>query len=240
MALNITGTLNMLGSATFSSSSSQGFTTLNYTQAVPGSVVTLKSGVTYTVSGQLTITGSATSRCTLQATSLINLATGSVTPGSPSGTLNISSVGVTITSPPSGYYNIMSQSPTNTPLLRRGVAGMNGSNVASITSFPTVPPGTSPGNFTLGNNRSFTMSSRNIQIGLTTIFIHNSPLGDAARSLNYVTTFDIDSTGSTGGTIKADNSYPNRVGTPNPNLWRSINWDSLVPLTPLVTVAYVE
>ena len=117
---------------------------------------------------------------------------------------------------------------------------MNGSNAASITSFPTVPPGTSPGNFTLGNNRSFTMSSRNIQIGLTTKFIHTSVLGDAARSLNYVTTFDIDSTSSSGGTIKADNSYPNRVGVPNPNLWRTINWDSLVPLTPLVTVAYVE
>jgi hypothetical protein len=87
MAIAITNNLIISGNATFSGTS--GFTTLNYSQAVPGSVVTLNSGVTYTVNGQLTITG-------------------------------------------------------------------------------------------------------------------------------------------------------NRVGIPNPNLWRTINWDSLVPLTPLVTVAYVE
>ena len=84
------------------------------------------------------------------------------------------------------------------------------------------------------------MSARNVQIGLTTKFIHSSPSGSAARSLNYVTTFDIDSTGSTGGALLADNSYQNRVGVPSPNLWRTINWDSLTPLLPLVTVGYIE
>ena len=231
MALIITNNLTILGSATFNSATNVGFTTLNYIQTVAGSTVTLKAGATYTVTGQLTITGTAASRCTLKADNVV----------SPVGSVSLTTLTIpstTIPAPPSGYSYIMSQSPTNTALLKRGVTGMNGSNVTNITSFPVVTPAGPTTSFTL--SRSFNMSSRNIQIGLTTKFIHSSPSGSAARSLNYVTTFDIDSTGSTGGALLADNSYQNRVGVPNPNLWRTINWDSLTPLLPLVTVGYIE
>lgn len=230
MALIITNNLIMSGSATFSSATNVGFTTANYIQTFAGSVVTLKAGVTYTVTGQLTITGTAVSRCTLKSNDVVSLV------GSVSGTtLTIPST--TIPTPPSTYSYIMSQSSTNTALLKRGIPGMNGSDASLLTSFPVVTPAGPATSFVL--SRSFNMSSRNVQIGLTTKFIHNSPLGDAARSLNYVTTFDIDSTTSN-GTLLADNSYQNRAGVPNPNLWRSINWGELNPLLPLVTVAYVE
>jgi hypothetical protein len=238
MALTINGTLNMLGNATFTSSSSQGFTTLNYTQAIAGSVVTLKAGTTYTVTGQLTITGTVASRCTLQSNTKFPGTFGVVS------TNQLTATGITLNpvlaSRPAGSEYLMSQSPTNTALLKRGVTAMNGSDVTDLNSFPRVTAATSGGSvspFTL--SKSFTMSSRNVQIGLTTKFIHSSPLGSAARSLNYVTTFDIDSRTSN-GILLADNSYQNRVGVPSPNLWRTINWGELTPLLPLVTVGYIE
>ena len=111
---------------------------------------------------------------------------------------------------------------------------MNGSDVTSVLSFPVVTPAGPTVTFTL--SRSFTMSSRGVQIGLTTKFIHSG----TTRTLNYINTFDIDSTGSAGSTLLADNSYQNRAGVPNPNLWRSINWGELTPLLPLITAAYVD
>lgn len=235
MAINISGTLNILGNATFSSATNVGFTTLNYTQTFPGSIVTLKSGATYTVTGQLTITGTATSRCTLQSNTKFSGTFGSVTTNQ----LTVTSITLNpaLASRPAGSEYLMSQSPTNTVLLKRGVAGMNVSPVSDLNSFPRVT-GTALGEispFTL--SKSFTMSSRNVQIGLTTKFIHTQP--QANRTLNYVTTFDIDSRTSN-GTLLADNSYQNRVGIPNPNLWRTINWGELNPLTPLITVGYIE
>lgn len=225
MAITITNNLIISGNATFGGTS--GFTTLNYSQANPGSIVTLKSGTTYTVNGTLTITGTSASRCTLKADTVVSPV------GSVSGTtLTIPST--TIPTPPSTYSYIMSQSPTNTALLKRCVIGMNDNNVTSLSSFPVVSPAGPTTSFTV--SRSFTLSSRTVQIGLTTKFIHLN----TTRTLDYVNTFDIDSSGSTGGILLANNSYRNRVGVPNPNLWRSINWGELNPLPPLVTVAYVE
>lgn len=231
MAIIITNNLTLVGNATFGGTS--GFTTTNYSQTFAGSVVTLKAGVTYTVTGQLTITGTAGSRCTLKSDTVIS-ATGLVATGTPpNGTLTTTTP-ITVPTPPSTYSYIMSQAPTNTPLLKRGVTGMNGSNITTIASFPVVTPEALPDTgFTL--SRSFSMSQRLIQIGLTTKFIHSG----TTRTLNYVTTFDIDSAASS-STLLADNSYQNRPGVPNPNLWRSINWGELNPLPPLITVGYIE
>lgn len=234
MPLNITGTLTISATTTFGGAI--GFTTLNYSQAVAGTTVTLKSGATYTVTGQLTITGTSTQRCVLrgESTPLISTATGSVS----GTTLTVTTGGpITIPSPPSGFNYILSQSESNSGVLRRPIVGMNNTDVSIIASFPVVPSGGPASSFTL--SKGFTMGLRGFRIGLSAKFIHNNASGDSARSINYVNTFDIDSRGSN-GIIKADNSYQNRVGIPNPNLWRTINWDSLTPLLPNVIEAYVE
>jgi hypothetical protein len=238
MAITITNTLTIGGNATFGGTggATSSFTTKDYIQTNPGSVVTLKAGVTYTVTGQLTITGTSTSRCTLQSDTKFSGTVGSVSAN------QLSVTGITLNpalaSRPAGSEYLMSQSPTQlNVVLKRGVPGMNGTPVSNLNSFPRVT-GTALGEtspFTLF--RSFTMSARNVQIGLTAKFIHTQP--QANRTLNYVTTFDIDSSTSI-GILLADNSYQNRVGIPNPNLWRTVNWDSLNPLLPLVSVAYVE
>jgi hypothetical protein len=232
MAITITNNLIISGNATFSGTS--GFTTLNYSQTTPGSVVTLKAGTTYTVTGQLTITGTAASRCTLQSDTKFPGTFGVVS------TNQLTATGITLNpvlaSRPAGSEYLVSQSPANTAVLKRGVTAMNGSDVTDLNSFPRVTAAASGGSvspFTL--SKSFTMSSRNVQIGLTTKFIHSGSI----RNLDYVTTFDIDSRTSS-STLLANNSYQNRAGVPNPNLWRSINWGELNPLPPLVTVAYVE
>jgi len=230
MPLTITGTLTISATTTFGGAI--GFTTLNYSQIVAGTTVTLKSGVTYTVTGQLTITGTSASRCVLRSDTPIS-ATGDV-----SGT-TLTTTSITIPAAPVGFNWIFSQSESNSGVLRRPVVGMNVSPVNLLASFPkidTALPSTGT-SFTL--SRSFTMTSRGFKIGLSAKFNHTAVGGDSARSINYVNTFDIDSLAST-GTIKADNSYQNRVGIPSPKLWRTLNWDALTPLTPLVTVAYVE
>lgn len=231
MPLNITGTLTISATTTFGGAI--GFTTLNYSQAVAGTTVTLKSGVTYTVTGQLTITGTAAQRCVLKGdTTITPNPTGSVSLT----TLNITSGNITVPTPTAGYNWILSQNPTNNVLLRRPVLQMNnGSDVSNITSFPVVPSGGPTNNFTI--SRSFNMSPRGIIIGLSAKFIHNAD--QSSRNINYVNTFDIDSRTSN-GTILANNSYQNKVGIPNPNLWRTVNWDSVQPLLPNITCAYIE
>ncbi len=152
---------------------------------------------------------------------------------------SLTTTSITIPAAPVGFNWIFSQSESNSGVLRRPVVGMNVSPVNLLASFPkidTALPSTGT-SFTL--SRSFTMTSRGFKIGLSAKFNHTAVGGDSARSINYVNTFDIDSLAST-GTIKADNSYQNRVGIPSPKLWRTLNWDALTPLTPSVNVAYVE
>lgn len=230
MALLIANNLLLLGSATFNSITSTGFTTLNYSQANPGSIVTLKAGTTYTVTGQLTITGTAASRCTLQSDTKFS-ASGSITTNQLTCPITLSP---TLALKPAGSEYLVSQSPANTAVLKRGITGLNGSDVTLLASFPSIIAGTaSP--YTLSKTVVPPVTTRVMQVGLTTKFIHSGSI----RNLDYVTTFDIDSRTSS-STLLANNSYQNRTGVPNPNLWRSINWGELNLLPPLVTVAYVE
>jgi hypothetical protein len=241
MAITITNILTIGGSTTFSGTGG-GFTTKDYIQTVAGSTVTLKSGVTYTVTGQLTITGTVTARCVLKGDTTINPnPTGSVATGGTSSTLTTTAA-ITVPTPTAGYNWLLSQNPTNLGLLRRPVLQMNnGSDVSNISSFPVIssPFGASINTFTI-SNRGFNMSNRGIIIGLSAKFIHTAAGGDSARNINYVNTFDIDSRTSTQSPIKANNSFQNKVGVPNPNLWRTVNWDSVQPLLPNISVAYIE
>lgn len=239
MPLIITNNLTITATATFTSTASplQGFTTNNYIQIYNGlnnSSVTLKAGATYTVTGQLTITGTAGARCILKSdTNITPNPTGSV-----SGifTLNITSAAITVPTPPTTYNWLLSQNPANSALLRRPVLQMNnGSDVSNIASFPVVTPANSTNSFAI--TRSFNMSNRGVIIGLSAKFIHTA--SQASRNIDYVNTFDIDSRTSN-GTILANNSYQNKVGIPNPNLWRTVNWDSVQPLLPNISVAYIE
>jgi hypothetical protein len=238
MAITITNILTIGGSTTFIGTGG-GFTTKDYIQTVAGSTVTLKSGVTYTVQGQLTITGTVTARCVLKGdTTITPSPTGSVATGGTSSTLTTTAA-ITVPTPTATYNWLLSQNSTTVGILRRPVLQMNnGSDVSNITSFPVVssPFGASTNTFTI-SNRGFNMSNRPITIGLSAKFIHTA--NQASRNINYVNTFDIDSTTST-GTILANNSYQNKVGVPNPNLWRTVNWDSVQPLLPNISVAYIE
>jgi hypothetical protein len=233
MALIITNNLVLSGNATFTSNAFVGFTTLNYSQPLAGSIVTLKAGVTYTINGQLTIggTGGFNGRCTLQSDTKFT-ATGGIASS------NVLTFPVTLVpalgSKPAGSQYLVSQSPTNGPIQRKGILGLNDNDTTQITSFPAITGGANP-TYTLSKPAS--VSTRIMQVGLTAKFIHNGD--NTLRNITFVTTFDIDSEGSN-GIIKASNSYQNRVGIPNPNLWRTVNWDSLVPLAPLITAAYVE
>ena len=236
MPLSIANTLTISGLTTFAGTA--GFTTLNYSQIVANSVVTLKSGVTYTVTGQLTITGTPAQRCTLRGDTLIS-ATGDVVSGGPTSTLTTTaSINITPAAPV-GFNWIFSQSEANLGLLRRPVVGMNTSPVNLLTSFPRITTSLPSTGTSFALSKGFNMGSRGIRIGLSAKFNHTASGGDLARNINYVNTFDIDSLGSN-GIIKADNSYQNRPGIPNPNLWRTLNWDSLNPLLPHVIVGYID
>jgi hypothetical protein len=230
MSLTITGTLTIGATTTFGGTI--GFTTANYNQIVAGTTVTLKSGVTYTVTGQLTITGTVASRCVLRSDTPISV-TGSVTP--PTQALAVTT-STTIPAAVGGCSWIMSQNPANNAILRKPVLGMNNtSSISTIAGFPVVTPATSSLSFIL--SKSFGMSQRGVLIGLSAKFNHSGT--QSVRNLNYVNTFDIDSSGSS-STILANNSYQNKVGIPSPNLWRTVNWDSLNPLLPNISVAYIE
>ena len=234
MPLTITNNLTISNIITFGGT--KGFTTLNYSQIVAGSIVTLKSGVTYTVTGQLTITGTPAQRCVLKGdTTITPNPTGSV---SGTTTLSITSGNITVPTPTAAYNWLLSQSTSNTGTLRKPVLQMNnGSDVSNILSFPVInsPYNSLTNSFTI--SRSFNMSNRGITIGLSAKFIHSA--SQASRNINYVNTFDIDSRTSN-GTILANNSYQNKVGVILPNLWRTVNWDSVQPLLPNITVAYIE
>ena len=127
MPLTITGTLTIGATTTFGGIT--GFTTANYTQIVAGTTVTLKSGATYTVTGQLTITGTVISRCVLRSDTPIS-ATGDVSGNT------LTTTSITIPVAPAGFNWIFSQSEANSGVLRRPVVAMNTSPVNLLTSFP--------------------------------------------------------------------------------------------------------
>lgn len=217
----------------------RGFTVNNYihTSSTSNSlgvinVVTLSNNISavYTVNNSIEMLGLSTRRAILKGdsnpTSIINLPSTSAS----------STTLTTTTSPSLTTRHYVSQNPINTGLNRRTPSPtFTGSDITLQSSFAKIIGG-STNTWTLNRNVG-TITSRGFEAGIPAVFNYNGLL--ANLNINYVSTFDIDSSAGT-TTIKADNSYQNRIGIPNPNLWRTVNWDSLNPLTPLVTVAYVE
>ena len=128
----------------------------------------------------------------------------------------------------------VSQAFNNSALLKRLPAGLvfPPMNIAT-SAFLAQVTGGSGSTWTL-NKTSTGVSARGLMLGLPAFL----EVTRCTYNIDFVTTFDIDSSG--GSKVLANNSYQNKLGIPNPNLWRTVNWDSTLPITPLVTVAYVE
>jgi hypothetical protein len=193
-------------------------------------IVTLSSDTTaiYTVTNSITMLGLANRRAILQGNTVSKISN-----------FNASASGTTLTTttnPPLTNRHYISQSPSNTFLLKRTPSPtFTGSNVTLQSSFAKIDNPVSANTWTL-NRDVGTITARNFEAGIPAVFKFTGLVTNL--NIDYATTFDIDSSGAT--TIKANNSYQNRVGIPNPNLWRTINWDSLNPLLPHVVPAYVD
>jgi hypothetical protein len=181
----------------------------------------------YTILNSITMLGLSTIRAILESDSRIENFQGTLaTPTT--FTTSVPQTGIT-----TRHY--ISQYRSSSGLFRRTPVGMIGSNVTSQSSFPKISAVTNPSTFVLSKTVSAS-AQRPFDAGIPAVFRFTG--SEANLNINYVETIDIDSSGAT--TIKADNSYQNKVGVPLPNLWRTINWDSLNPLLPHVVVGYVE
>jgi len=193
-------------------------------------IVTLsgESTAIYTVSNSITMLGLSNRRALLQGN-----------PNNKILSFNASALGTTLTtstSPALTTRHYISQSPTAGGVSKRTPSVLfTGSDVTLQGSFTKIDANLSPNTWRL-NRDVGTINTRPFEAGIPAIFRFT---GSASNlNINYATTFDIDSSGAT--TIKADNSYQNRVGIPLPNMWRTINWDALNPLLPNIIEGYVE
>ena len=188
--------------------------------------VTLSNNINalYTVSNSITMLGSESRRAVLQGdNSRINFT------GSTNGFNLTTSTPQSLTT-----RHYISQSPSNTGLDLRCPPYLNSSNTSSSSLFPKIQSGSST-SFTLSRNVQ-TISSRGMQAGIPAAFRFTGL--EAGLDVDYVTIYDVDSSGGT--MIKALNSRANVPGIASPNMWRAINWNSNPPLLPHVAVGYVE
>jgi hypothetical protein len=207
-------TTNFLGAS--------GFDVTSFTAT--SSTITLKESNTYKVTnGIFTLTGTSANRTVLKSDTSTTPANGSITGST-----------LTFTSATSLVGYRVSQAYNNSAVLKRLPSGLVFPPMDITTSafLAQVTGGTTP-TWTL-DKTSTGVTSRGLMLGLPAFL----EVTNCTYNIDFVTTFDIDSSGA--DKVLANNSYQNRTGIPNPNLWRTVNWDSLVPLTPLVTVAYVE
>ena len=186
--------------------------------------VTLSNNVNalYTVSNSITMLGSASRRAVLQGdNSRINFT------GSANGTSLTTSSAQSLTT-----RHYISQSPSNTGLDLRCPPYLNSSDTS--TSFPKIQSGSGT-SFTLSKDVQI-ISSRGMQAGIPAAFRFTGL--EAGLNIDYVTIYDVDSSGGT--MIKALNSRANVPGIASPNMWRAINWNSNPPLLPHIVAGYVE
>jgi len=217
-ALNtIQNNLTLNGNAIFTGAA--GWVANNFTIGIAGTVCTLQAGVTYIVNGLFTMIGSALSRSRLQSNDFANV-TVSI-PASPSLLMTVNTG--SIPNPAAGYVlgSIAFATPLNAVL----------NNL--LPNRPTIASGSAS---------PYTLEA---PIGLTPLTSYAGQVGKKAffkvtgsTNVIYAETRDIDSNG--GITILAVASYSDAIGQPSANLFRTLNWATLVAPSGSVYYTFVS
>lgn len=208
---NVTNTINGTLEVPVSGTSAifagtAGWNAFNFTHGGSGRTITLQEGITYNVSGLFTMIGTATSRAFLQSSLAANV---TVTIASLSNQMSVS-VG-SIPNPAAGF-------------VLGSVAYSNQLPAALINLLPdrpTIASG-SASPYTLVNPIGVTgLTNFAGQVGKKAFF---NVTGTTPMNVLYAATRDIDSSG--GISIYAQQSFADSTSTPN--LFRTINWVTLV------------
>ena len=200
----ISGTLVCSGSATFAGTA--GWNAFNFTTGGAGSIITLQEGITYNVSGLFTMIGTAANRVRLQS----SLSTDVTVTIAPLSNQMFVSVGG-IPNPAAGFVLGSRAFSTQLPAAL----------INLLPDRPTIASGlASP--YTLVNPIGVTgLNNFAGQVGKKAFF---NVTGTTPMNVLYAETRDIDSSG--GISIYAQQSFADSTSTPN--LFRTINWVTLV------------
>lgn len=183
-----------------------GWNAFNFTTGGAGSIITLQEGITYNVSGLFTMVGTAASRVRLQSSLATNV---TVTIASLSNQMSVSA-GI-IPNPAAGFVLGSLAFSTQLPAALINI----------LPDRPTIASG-SASPYTLVNPIGVTGLIAFIgQVGKKAFF---NVTGTTPMNVLYAETRDIDSSG--GITIYAQQSFADSTSTPN--LFRTINWVTLV------------
>ncbi len=200
----ISGTLVCSGSATFAGT--EGWNAFNFTTGGAGSIITLQEGITYNVSGLFTMVGTAANRVRLQSSLATDV---TVTIISLSNQMSVS-VG-SIPNPAAGFV-LGSRAFSNQ---------LPAALINLLPDRPTIASG-SASPYTLVNPIGVTgLTLFAGQVGKKAFF---NVTGTTPMNVLYAETRDIDSSG--GISIYAQQSFADSTSTPN--LFRTINWVTLV------------
>lgn len=217
--LSITGGLLLLGSAIFTGT--EGWTTGNFTHGGFGTTCTLQAGNTYRVNGLFTMIGTALSRATLQSSDAQN-----VTVSIPALSDQMTLVTGTIPAPAAGY---VLGSRAFTSALPAVLSNL-------LPDRPTILSGPIGSVYTLTEPIDVTNVplSLLLQVGKKAFFRVTN--GTGSTNVLYAQTRDIDSDG--GITILAGQTFADNAT--NPNLFRTLNWASLVAPSGSVYYTFVN
>jgi hypothetical protein len=215
--LIVNGNLLLTGTTTFAGTA--GWTTTNFTHSGAATTCTLKSGNTYTVNGVLTMIGTAASRAILQSSDAV-----AVTASIASLSNQLVVTAGTLTAPAAGY--VLGSTSTALPIALNNLLPVRptiASGAASPYTLVSAIGATAlaSGSYTLGNKAILTVTN-----------------GTGSTNVAYVTTRDIDSNG--GITVLAFSSYSDAIGQPSANIFRTLNWGTLVAPSGSVYYTFVN
>lgn len=223
--MGILGTLALSSTAAnttiFASSSTFGWNAVNFTHGGGNTICILNAGSTYNVSGTFTMLGSSnTVRATLRSSKLSSFT------GTANGTT------LTLAAPPSGTpiepNMVLSQASGVAPLSSFGAMLPNRPIIQSGAGLswvldPTYPVPASTGSISM-------------EAGIKANF--NLAAGTGNALVLNATTKDINSIG--GQTIYAFQTYTDAPTNPQADLYRTINWNSLLPPASPIGVGFLS
>jgi hypothetical protein len=223
--MGILGTLALSNTAanvtTFASSSTFGWNAVNFTHGGGDTICILNAGSTYNVSGTFTLLGTSnTVRATLRSSKLSSFT------GTANGTT------LTLATPPSGTpiepNMVLSQASGVAPLSSFGAMLPNRPIIQSGAGLswvldPAFPVPASTGSIPM-------------EAGIKANF--NLAAGTGNALVLNATTKDINSIG--GQTIYAFQTYLDTPTNPQANLFRTINWNSLLPPSSPIGVGFLS